>query len=323
MKKVKSAYVGIDVSKDTFNSHCSGIDGKYSNSRLGWQKFVKSVPLGSIVGMEATGVYHVRLASYLYSKGFQVLVFNPLRVRRYMQYLGVKTKTDKSDARVICGYAKTEKACLCKWEPLSPSLSRARSIVTILSALSKTENRSANVGHSIGFVSGVKDKTLLGVMSDVSGVCRKHRKVLEAELLGIVRVLYPERLRLLESIKGIGSYTACVMLVMAKGLDFATSGRLSSYVGLVPDFRESGVSVKSNGHIVKVGSPYLRACLCMCAFSAIQCNPVCKDLYIRLVSRGKPKFLAMTAVMHRLVKIAFGVVKSGEPYRGNMSLSLM
>jgi len=27
--------------------------------------------------------------------------------------------------------------------------------------------------------------------------------------------------------------------------------------------------------------------------------------------------LAIVAVMHRLVKISFGVVRSGEPYRGN------
>jgi transposase len=321
MKKVKSIYVGIDVSKDTFNWHFSGRDGKNANSLSGFRKFVSEAPPGSVVGMEVTGVYHVRLASYLHSMGFRVLVFNALRVKRYMQSLGIKTKTDKSDARVICDYAKTDKAGLCGWEPLSPPLARARAIVTVLASLSKTENRSANVRHAVGVVSGSRDKTLTGIMSDVSRVCRNHRVVLERELLGIVRVLYPERLRLLRSIKGIGSYTACVMLVMTKGLDFETSGRLSSYCGLVPDLRESGVSVKGKGRIVKVGSSYLRSLLCMCAFTSVQYNPVCRSLYRRLLLRGKPKFVAMTAVMHRLVKICWGVVNSGEPYRGGRLLS--
>jgi len=317
MKKVKILYVGVDVSKDTFNFHYSGTDGKYANSRQGWSKFANDVLPGSVVGMEATGVYHVRFASYLHSKGFRVLVFNPLRVKRYIQSLGIKAKTDKADARSICGYAQTEKAGLCVFEPMSPKLARARSIVTILSALSKTVNRVHNVNHAIGIISGVKDKNLLDPLNNVSSLCKEERKALEIELLSIVKELYPDKFRLLKSIKGIGALTASVMLVVTRGMEFGTSGRLSSFCGLAPDNKESGISVKGKGHIVKVGSRYLRSLLCMCAFSAIQCNHACKSLYGRLLSKGKAKFLAVTAVMHRLVKISWGVVNSNEPYRGN------
>jgi len=322
MNEVQFTYVGIDVSKDTFNFYFSGTDGKVANSRQGWQKFMKAIPAGSVCGMEATGVYHYRLASFLHSKGFPVLVFNPLRVKRHMQSLGIKAKTDKADARIICDYAQTDKAKLCKWEPMSPKLARARSIVTVLSALSKTANRCSNVKHSVSLTLGM-DKTLLNPLAVLSNACREQKRALEKELIGIVNELWPEKLRLLKTIKGVGAFTASVLLVVTRGMEFATSARLSSYCGLAPDNRESGVSIKGKGHIVKVGSHYLRACLCMCAFSAVQCNATCKAFYGRLLAKGKAKFSAMTAVMHRLVKICWGVVNSGEPWRGASRCSIM
>jgi len=243
-------------------------------------------------------------------------VFNPLRVKHYIQSLGVKAKTDKSDARSICGFSKTEKAQLCNFEPMSPKLARARSIVTILSSLSKTVSRSFNVNHAIGIIAGVKDKNLLNVLNNVSDVCKEHKKALEKELFGIVKELYPDKFKLLKTINGIGALTASVMLVVTRGMEFETSSRLSSFCGLAPDNRESGTSVRGKGHIVKVGSRYLRALLCMCAFSSIQSNQACKSLYQRLLAKGKAKFSAMIAVMHRLVKISWGVVNSGVPYRG-------
>jgi transposase len=314
MNKVKSVYVGIDVSKDTFNYHYSGKDGKCKNCRQGWQKLANEVPSNSVFGMEATGVYHYRLAAYLHSKGFLVRVFNPLRVNRFMQSEGIKTKTDKADARSICLYSQTRKARVYVWKPLPPKLARARSIVTVLAALSRFGVASGNVNHSVSYMAG-KDKSLLSPLENVKRACKKERKSLEKELCQIVSEVYPERFKLLKSIRGIGAYTAAVMLVCAKGLNFDTSGQLSSFIGVVPGIKESGTSVKGKPKLVKTGNPYLRGLFYMCAFAAVKCNAACRSLYERLLAKGKKKPLAHTAVMHRLVKIAFGVVQSGEPCR--------
>jgi transposase len=83
----KRHLVGIDVSKDTFNAHYCNNDCKYRNSRKGWQMLAKEAPPNSVYAMEATGYYHYRLASYLHSKGFAVVVFNPYRVKHYFQSL--------------------------------------------------------------------------------------------------------------------------------------------------------------------------------------------------------------------------------------------
>jgi len=58
----------------------------------------------------------------------------------------------------------------------------------------------------------------------------------------------------------------------------------------------------------------------MCAHNAERFNEPCIRLYSRLLAKGKAKDLATVAVMHKLVKIAFAVVQSGEPCRGGKKL---
>jgi transposase len=316
----KRHLVGIDVSKDTFNAHYGNKDSKYRNSRIGWQKLAKEAPSNSVYAMEATGYYHYRLASYLHSKGFAVIVFNPYRVKHYFQSLGIKAKTDKIDARKIADYAFAKGVQLREWKPLSPKHARARVIVSLLNGLSRFERSSGNIKHSLGLVLSKKDY-LFNSMNEIKNVCGKNQKELEKELYSLCTELFPDNFRLLKTIPGIGAKTAAVMLVCCKGLnEFPTYRQLVSFIGLAPTVKESGTSVKGKGRISKTGNPYLRGLLFMCAMSAINLNGVARSLYSRLIARGKCKMLAIVAVMHRLVKICFGVVQSGEPCRGGKML---
>ena len=317
----KSALVGIDVSYKTFNAHFGGMDCKYDNTRKGWQKLVKDAPSGSVYAMEATGYYHYRLASYLHSKGLRVIVFNPYFVKHWVQSLGSKAKTDRIDARVIGLYALTGEARVKEWAPLSPLHSRARVIVSLLNGLSRLGKSAVNINHSVSLVVG-KSSDMLGVMSGVSDVCKEHESKLERELVDIVKKLFPEQFRLLVTVPGLGVKTVAVLLVCCGGFEgFVSYRQLVSYIGLAPTVKESGTSVKGKGRISKTGNNYLRSLLFMCALTALsRCKP-CNELYSRLVQRGKPKKVAVIAVMHRLAKIAFGVVRSYEPFRGGVSMS--
>jgi transposase len=313
----KTALVGIDVSYKTFNAHYGGKDCVYGNNRKGWQRLAKEAPANSTYAMEATGNYHYRLAAYLHSKGFKVVVFNPYFVKHWLQSLGSKAKTDRIDARGISLYALAKEAKPKEWKPLSPLHARARVIVSLLSGLSRLGKSAGNINHSISLVVG-RTSDMLDVMAGVSGVCREREKVLEKELVEIVKKLFPDQFRLLRTIPSLGNKTAAILLVCCKGFDgFAAYRQLVSFAGLAPKVVESGTSIRGRSRISKTGNSYLRALLFMCALGALsRCVP-CRDLYERLTARGKPKKVAIVAVMHRLVKIAFGVVQSGEPYRGN------
>jgi len=306
------------VSKDTFNAHWEDRDVKYDNSSKGWRKLIKEAPLDACFAMEATGNYHCMLASFLHGKGRHVLVLNPLRVRRWVQSFGGMADTDKIAARQIARYAEAkEKQDLPEWEPMPPKLARARAIVSILAGLAHLMTAAGNMRHAVSFMAGKDDKDIPGVMGDVAAFCGERKLAMESELGRIVGEIFPEQLRLLKTIPGIGAKTAAVMLVCCRGLEnFRTHRQLAAFVGVSPTVKESGTSVRGSGRVAKVGNPYLRSLLFMCAFTAAKkCKPCC-ELYARMTGKGKSKMAALMAVMHRLVKIAFGVVQSGEPYRG-------
>jgi hypothetical protein len=58
-----------------------------------------------------------------------------------------------------------------------------------------------------------------------------------------------------------------------------------------------------------MGSPYARKILYMAALSAIRFNKYCKELYERLVSKGKAKKLALVAVAHKFIKAGIRYIK--------------
>jgi len=318
MNKKKMPIVGIDVSKDTFNAYYSGRDFKYPNSPKGWKKLYSEAPTGSLFAMEVTGNYHYRLASYLYSKGCRVKVLNALRFSNWLKFTGrSKAYTDILCARYLADYADDDrvKALPC-WEPLSPKLARCKIILTLLYRLSKLSRQAGNVNHAAsGIISGNDD--LLGVMNGFEDYCSEQKKKLEKELVSLVSALFPEQFKLLQTIPGFGAKTAAVMLVSCRGIEnFDSSAKLSAYLGFGVKVKDSGTSVHDKGRTDKVGNPYFRSLLFMCAMTAKGLNKPCAELYSRLTGKGKNGMLALTAVMHRLVKIAFGVVMSGEPYRG-------
>jgi transposase len=317
MAAIKNKSAGIDVSKDTINVHFNGSDYKYANSVKGWNRFIRDVPGASVYAMEATGNYHYRLAVYLKNKGKRVMVFNPANVKWWIKSLRNKTKTDKRDARLISQYSNTEEAKdLPEWELLLPKLMEARVIVSLLDGLSRLALSVGNMNHAASYVLG-KANALLNVMPSVNDSIKEQQSILEKKLCRIIADVYPRQFCLLQSIPGIGSKTAAVMLAGVRDIEaFGSAGQLVSYIGLAPRIVQSGTSINARGGIVKSGNVYLRSLLFMCAFSAVSKNALCKDLYDRLVAKGKSKKLAMAAVMHRLVKISYGVVKSGEPYRG-------
>ena len=69
--------------------------------------------------------------------------------------------------------------------------------------------------------------------------------------------------------------------------------------------------------LVKLAIRSLRNLLFLCAFSACKHNKACREIYERIVAKGKSKKLALIAVANKLLKQAFAIAKSGLPYDEN------
>lgn len=312
MNKYKETF-GVDIGKDVFDVHCSKQGhGRYRNDETGFKKYLKELPEGSLVVMEATGYYHYRLAQFLYKNGVAVSVVNPLSIKRFIQMKLAKVKTDKSDARAICEYALVNPVPL--YNALTDTQSECLQLFRLLDNYLKHRTATKNKIHGEA-VLGIPSKFVYRSLVRNRKQLDKEVAAIEAKILSLVKEDQQEQLTLLTSIPGIGQKTALFLIVVTDGFNkFETASQLCSYVGITPTIRESGSSVRGRARISKVGNRKLRNLLFLCSFNACKHNRACKAVYDRIVNKGKSKKLALIAVANKLLKQSFAIARSGRPY---------
>ena len=306
-------YFGIDISHLVFDVTDS--DGNYyqfKNNPSGFKKFVKLTDSASHCVMEATGYYYYQLAYYLLESGVKVSVENALSVKRFIQMRLSKIKTDKSDSRLICEYAKQVEMKL--WKGNSKHQTECLQMTRLLSVYTKQSTMLKNKIHGES-VLGNPSKTVVSSLKRSLKQVQKEIKTLEDKLMILVKQEHQDVLTRLKSIPGIGNKTALMLVVLTDGFERFTSGsELCSYAGLTPVIRKSGSSVNGRSRISKTGNQKLRNLLFMCSFNACKYNKACREIYERLVAKGKSKKLALIAVCNKLLKQAFAIAKSGLVY---------
>jgi len=119
---------------------------------------------------------------------------------------------------------------------------------------------------------------------------------------------------LLASIPGIGKFSAVGLIIeIGTWLRFASAAKMASFFGLHPMLRQSGDKTWV-ARMSKQGSSEVRALLFICALVAIRHNPIIKDLYAHSLAKGKSKMSALGICMHKLLRIVYGVLKSGKAF---------
>jgi transposase len=312
MNKYKETF-GIDISKDVFDVYGSKSGhNQFKNDAQGFKDFSKTLPSNALVVMEATGYYHYRLAQFLYKNKHIVSVVNPLSVKRFIQMKLAKVKTDKSDSKAICEYGQINEVPL--YTALTDVQSECLQLFRLLDSYLKKRTATKNKLHGeevLGIVSKFVYRSLKRDLKHLNN----EIKSLEERLLELVKQDQQHQLTLLKSIPGIGLKTALFLIVITDGFSkFENASQLCSYIGITPTIRESGSSVRGHSRISKVGNKKLRNLLFLCAFSACKHNKACREVYERIVNKGKSKKLALIAVANKLLKQAFAIVKSGRPY---------
>ena len=305
-------YFGIDISKETFDVvDKKGKHYQFLNDNRGFAKFKKIITDGSICVMEVTGIYHLRLAKFLYSKNIATAVVNPLRIKRFSQMLLRRNKTDKADARMICLYAQDQQVDL--WKPAPKVIEQSKDIYQTME-------------QYIEFKAGLKNKLdalkvkkaasfLIDSVTNQIKVISESINVLQNELDSLVKIYNPIMLQNITSVVGIGQRTASLLIIATEEFQhFDSAKQVSSYFGLAPTETTSGTTINGSRQITKMGNPLVRKKLYMCSLQASRYNTSCINLYQRLLAKGKPKKLALIAVANKLLKIVFAIAKSGLPY---------
>ena len=113
---------GVDISARWFDVAQVEEVRRFTNSSTGISAclaWLATFGTSVRVGMEATGSYHLPLATALHAAGHVVLVCNPLSIARYSQAVLARTKTDAVDARRIARFCEAHD--VPAWTPAAPA----------------------------------------------------------------------------------------------------------------------------------------------------------------------------------------------------------
>jgi transposase len=315
-------YAGFDVSKKFFDVCVLSIDGKSTSKQIeydkqGLSRLAEWLPAGTHCVMEATGPYYLRLACWLHQNGFMVSVVNPLVIRRFSQMRLRRAKTDKTDAKLIAAYAQMETPQ--SWEPPAQYLINLQQLDAASEQLQKqcTAWRNQLEAFTAG---GLMDKTMKKFLTRMITQAEKELLEIQSRIDKIIVDHHQQMLKNLIAIPGLGKKSASVLILITGGFTrFSDYKKLSAYVGLSPRIFESGSSIRGKSRICKLGMSRIRAILYVCAWSAKRCNLACKQLYERLVAKGKSKKLALIAVANKLIKQAFTIAVNNIKYDENIA----
>lgn len=323
-----SITIGIDVSKLKFDICILKTDGtkihaEFDNKKSGFAKLYKRLKNESDkhFALEATGVYGENLCQYLFMKKQSVFLLNPVQTARYFQCMLRRTKTDKSDAINIAMFLNHHKDELIPWKPRSKTFNTIKNLHHCLEDLNCDRKRV------LGRIEACTNTTQDGRAQALKHY-KKQKKFYDGQketVLKQLRLLVEDDLDvkiqydLLVSIPGIGEITAFGLLANLPDLTrFKCAKQLAAFAGLNPGIRESGSSVKGRGAISKTGSKNLRNVLFMPALVSKKC---CKPMFKfadRLIEKGKKPKVAVVAVMHKLIRIVFAVLKKGQEFNEDM-----
>jgi len=310
----RKIYIGIDVSKasldiyNTDNVSYYQVDNSVSGIKKLMSTFKKNSNDQILITLEATGGYEKLTAKTLVEHGFSVAVINPRIIRDFAKASGKLAKTDKIDAKIIAAYAeimKPESRFVFNenHEKITELSTRRTQLVAMIVA---EKNRLDKVNGEI-------KKSILRIIKMLEKELAEIDSKLNASIMA--DETFAQKHALLKSVKGIGKKTAAALIAYLPELGTLEERQIAALAGLAPFNCDSG---KMRGRrMIWGGRSSVRTSLYMATIAATRFNKAIKTFYQRLVNAGKPKMVALTACMRKLIIIINAMVKSNQPWQEN------
>jgi transposase len=304
--------LGIDVGK--FELHAVLLQGERTarksvgNTQTGHEQLLKWLSNRKAtkvhVCLEATGAYGIAVAEFLYDRGYVVSVVNPAQIKAFGRSELVRTKTDAVDAALIARFCRANQPF--PWKPAAAHIRTLRALVrrreTLTDLLTAEGNR-------------LEAATTKEVKRSIRAVIRHLRaelKRLEDEIDRHVDQHPDLRAQIdrLDEIPGFGALTAMKVIAETNAFTVCGSSReIVAFAGLNPRLYQSG-SIMRRGRISRIGNSALRKALYYAALSAKTHAAYFRPFVTRLQEAGKRPKVIITAIMRKLLILAFQLTKT-------------
>ncbi len=288
---------------------------RIANKREAIVVWLKQLPAGCVIGMEATGRLHQQLADLAAGHGHVVYVLNPKHVASYARGVGQRGKTDPMDAGVIARYVDRERDGLHRYvvpsalqRTLRDLISQRASVVRHTTALRQSiratgtrSNRALKRAHQ-GALKSLN--TLLAELNNELKRVIAHNDELE------------NKRKQLQRIRGIGFINSTALTHRFDHTPFANSDAVVAAYGLDPRPKDSGTH-QGKRRLTKQGNAEDRRLIYLAGQAAAK-TKLFKPIYRALLARGLATTEAIVILARKLLRIAFAIWTSGQPFKPDM-----
>jgi len=330
MSKVVKQCVGIDCSQEELVCSLAFLENDmnvilspvktFVNNKNGFSKMLtwaqklgeKEMTMYLVV--EATGVYHEKLAEFLFDKGLHISVILPRRISSFAKSLQTKTVTDKTSSEAISQFGLLKK--LDKWQKPDAIYRLLRNLTRERDQLIQQRTIAKNQLHAEQSGAWVNKNAIKRMKSRI----RFYNKQIEQIEIDINQVIeenqtLKQQLKTVQSIKGVGLITAVTVIAETDGFNLIRNSRqLVSYAGLDIIQKQSGTSVRGRPRISRRGNRHIRRALYMPSLSAIRSDQTCKEHFERLVNKHGIKMKAAVSVQRKLLVLIYTIWKNQTQY---------
>ncbi|WP_210451496.1 IS110 family transposase, partial [Vibrio crassostreae] len=226
--------------------------------------------------------------------------------------IGRRAKNDRLDAELIAHYGEAIKPVLTIIKPKNIRLMSDLVIRRnqLLSMQTMEKNRIQILPASL-------HATIKPMLTTIKNQITK----LEEKLVKLIEDSpeYQTKNTILQSVPGIGNIAAASIISNVPELGYITNKQAASLIGVAPITRESG---RYKGkRVIQGGRAQVQTVLYMAMMSAMQCNPIFKATYARLLDAGKPKKVAIIACVRKMVVTLNSMLRDGAMWDENTAKS--
>lgn len=245
-------------------------------------------------------------------------VFVKLLVKQRVQLLNQLESIVYTANTEVLSYCKhstpTWVLLVLKQYPTAKRLARAKVSSLVKIPFVSREKAEALIAKAKLSISSSDDKTTETIIrATVEQILQLAKTIARHEKQMSESCNLPE-VKLLESFNGIGTYSAVGLLLEIGVIErFSSVKKLASFFGLHPTLKSSGDG-RAYVRMSKKGRREPRLILFNIARTSINYNPLIKEIYEKHVKRGMPKMAALGCVMHKILRIVYGMLKNKQTF---------
>ena len=298
--------VGVDTGKSQLDIYIRPLDIYFTvpNNEKGIKEAIRTIAKHrpKRVVIESTGRLEMPFIFACDKAKLPYVIANPLHVKRFAGAIGRRAKNDRLDAALIAHFG----------EAIQPELTQLKSEnIRLMSDLVTRRNQLLSMQTMEKNRQQILPQSLASSIKPILTALKNQIVKVEEKISKLIDTCpeYQAKNEILQSMPGIGKIASASIISNVPELGFITNKQASSLIGVAPITRESG-RLKGK-RTIQGGRAQVRTVLYMAMMSAIQCNPVFKATYERLLAAGKPKKVAIVACMRKMVVILNSMLRDG------------